>query len=156
MIETGDDHEALKVIATTCITRGHAAHYMGFADQQWRLLERKGIIRKLGPTVKAVLYVYRVLLTGIHLMRTGAVEANLLLLNEEFGLRQIPGLVERKIVGSEAELLSSSELASHEREYHRLRDVLEEAAAASRLPDQPHGRDALNALLLHVRGEMGA
>ena len=54
------------------------------------------------------------------------------------------------IAGSEAELVSSSELASHEREYHRLRGVLEEAAVASRLPDQPGGRDALNALLLHV------
>jgi len=156
VIETVDDHEALKAIAKTCITRGHAAHYLGFADQQWRLLERRGTSAKLGPTVKAVLYVYRVLLTGIHLMRTGAVEANLLLLNEEFSLRQIPGLVERKMAGSEAELLSSSELASHEREYHRLRGVLEEAGSTSRLPDQPGGRDALNALLLRVRAEMGS
>ena len=36
--------------------------------------------------VKPLLYVYRVLLTGIHLMRTGEVEANLPILNEEFRL----------------------------------------------------------------------
>ena len=38
------------------------------------------------PRVKPLLYVYRVLLTGIHLMRTGEVEANLVTLNEEFRL----------------------------------------------------------------------
>ena len=36
--------------------------------------------------IKPLLYVYRVLLTGIHLMRTGKVEANLVVLNDEFRL----------------------------------------------------------------------
>ena len=46
-----------------------------------------------------MLYVYRVLLTGIHLMRTGEVEANLVTLNEEFRLAYIADLVARKLAG---------------------------------------------------------
>jgi len=43
--------------------------------------------------------VYRVLLTGIHLMRTGEVEANLVTLNEEFRLPYLAELVARKWLG---------------------------------------------------------
>jgi len=43
--------------------------------------------------------VYRVLLTGIHLMRTGEVEANLVTLNEEFRLLYLAELVARKWLG---------------------------------------------------------
>lgn len=41
------------------------------------------------------------LLTGIHLMRTGKVEANLVQLNEEFNLQLIFDLVQSQISGAE-------------------------------------------------------
>ena len=41
-------------------------------------------LRAVLETPKTLLYVYRVLLTGIHLMRTGRIEANLVTLNQEF------------------------------------------------------------------------
>ena len=47
--------------------------------------------------MKPLLYVYRVLLTGIRLMRTGEVQANLKLLNEESKLPYIHELIERTI-----------------------------------------------------------
>ena len=53
------------------------------------------------PRVKPLLYVYRVLLTGIHLMRTGRIEANLITLNEDFRLPYIGELVSRRIYGEE-------------------------------------------------------
>ena len=71
------EHSELKSIAHSCITRHHNHHYRGFAETQWRLFEKEQ-----PPRVKPLLYVYRVLLTGIHLMRTGEVEANLVRLNE--------------------------------------------------------------------------
>jgi predicted nucleotidyltransferase len=154
IVDTGREHEELKAIARTCITRGHAQHYLGFAEQQWKLVERKAQSEKLGPTVKAVLYVYRVLLTGIHLMRTGEVEANLLSLNEEFRLPQVPDLVARKVTGSEAEVLSVADMRFHETEYHRLRSMLEDVAAASTLAMEPAGHGALNDLLLRLRSEV--
>jgi hypothetical protein len=61
--------------------------------------------------VKPLLYVYRVLLTGIHLMRTGKIEANLVTLNEEFGLPNIATIrkcqtVEASVVATAALLIS--------------------------------------------------
>jgi predicted nucleotidyltransferase len=52
------------------VTRFHNHHYLGFADTQWALFSKERPRR-----VKPLLYVYRVLLTGIHLMRTGEIEA---------------------------------------------------------------------------------
>jgi hypothetical protein len=49
----------------------------------------------LGP----LLYVYRVLLTGIHLMRTGGVNANLVELNQEARPPHIADLIARKQSG---------------------------------------------------------
>lgn len=103
--------------------------------------------------VKPLLYVYRVLLTGIHLMRTGKVEANLVTLNEEFWLPSIPDLVARKLGGPEKSTLADADMAFHEKEYQRLRNELQAAHDASQLPDLPSDktRAALNDLLVRVR-----
>lgn len=140
------EHEELKAIAPSCLTRHHAHHYMGFAATQWKLFRKEE-----PPRVKPLLYVYRVLLTGIHLMRTGQVEANLLRLNETAQLAYIPDLVAMKTQGPEKGRLSGADLALHEREYQRLLAELEAAYAASRLPEAPSGARALNDLLVRVR-----
>ncbi|MFX6226306.1 nucleotidyltransferase domain-containing protein, partial [Acinetobacter baumannii] len=73
--------------------------------------------------VKPLLYVFRVLLTGIHLMRTGAIEANLAVLNEhypEFKLTYIPELIARKTSSREQETLDASEVEFYDNEYYRL------------------------------------
>jgi predicted nucleotidyltransferase len=105
----------LKEIAADCVTRHHSHHYLGFAATQWNLFQKEE-----PPRIKPLLYVYRVLLTGIHLMRTGEVEANLVVLNEEFKLPYVPELVERKILGAEKGTLASNEADFHKREYERL------------------------------------
>ncbi len=46
-----------------------------------------------------MLYAYRVLMTGIHLLRSGEVEANLLRLNEHFRLGFLDELIARKQSG---------------------------------------------------------
>ena len=69
---TTPEHDELRSLARGCVTRHHAHHYLGFAATQWRLFEKESPRR-----VKPLLYVFRVLLTGIHLMRSGEVEANL-------------------------------------------------------------------------------
>src|SRR5579862_5585995 len=70
-------HEELEALSAGCITKHHAHHYPGFAATQWKLFQKDD-----APRVKPLLYVYRVLLTGIHLMKTGHVEANLVNLND--------------------------------------------------------------------------
>src|SRR6201999_2588682 len=126
VVHTTPEHAELKQIAPGCITKHHSHHYFGFAETQWKLFLKESPRR-----VKPLLYVYRVLLTGIHLMRTGRVEANLVTLNEEFRLPYVPELIARKLAGPEQGTLDPSELAFHETEYPRLITQLEEAAASS-------------------------
>jgi predicted nucleotidyltransferase len=96
VVHTTPEHQELKEIAAGCVTRHHSHHYLGFAATQWDLFQKDE-----PPRIKPLLYVYRVLMTGIHLMRTGKVEANLVVLNDEFRLPYVPELVERKIHGAE-------------------------------------------------------
>jgi len=102
--------------------------------------------------VKPLLYVYRVLLTGILLMRTGVIEANLVTLNADFRLPYIAELIERKTRG-ENTTLTDADTAFHEAEYQRLRAELQAAHEASALPGVPDEatRRALNDLLVLVR-----
>lgn len=146
VLHTTPEHEELKAIATDCLTRHHAHHYFGFAETQWKLFEKDN-----PPRVKPLLYVYRVLLTGIHLMRSGTVEANLVQLNEWAKLPYIAELVERKRAGSEKEQLSQVDLDFHRQEFERLRGELQQSFESSRLPEAPRAADALHDLLLRLR-----
>lgn len=148
IVRTTPAHAELKVLASGCVTKHHAHHYLGFAETQWNLF-LKGSPRR----VKPLLYVYRVLLTGIHLMRTGQVEANLVALNAEARPPQIPDLIARKLAGPEKATLDDDGVAFHEAEFERLRGQLEAARDASFLPDVPseETRTALDDLLVRIR-----
>ena len=146
IVRTTSEHEELKAIAADCITKHHAHHYLGFAATQWKLFQKEN-----PPRVKPLLYVYRVLLTGVHLMRSGEIEANLVALNETFKLPHIPDLIDQKTGGPEKGSLDESDLSFHEREYERLRTELEQAFEESRLPERPSGTRALNDLLIRLR-----
>lgn len=146
IVLTTPEHEELKALAAGCITKHHAHHYFGFAETQWKLFQKAD-----PPHVKPLLYVYRVLLTGIHLMRTGEVEANLVRLNETTKLPYIPDLIARKTEGPEKGRLEAADLTFHEGEYERLRAVLQTAFEESRLPEAPTAAAALNDLLVRVR-----
>lgn len=144
VLHTTPEHAELKEIARGCITRHHAHHYLGFARTQWGLFDKD-------RRVKPLLYVYRVLLTGIHLMRTGEIMANLVRLNEVFKLTHIDELIAQKVGGTEQATLEGANLEFHRREYERLTGELEAARDASTLPEAPESRDALHDLLLRIR-----
>ncbi|MCA9215090.1 MAG: nucleotidyltransferase domain-containing protein [Planctomycetales bacterium] len=146
VVHTTPEHEELKSIAKDCITKFHAHHYLGFAATQWKLFRKED-----PPKVKPLLYVYRVLLTGTHLMRTSQVEANLLTLNETVKLPYIDALVERKLAGPEKGRLDKADIKFHEQEYQRLVAELEAAMEKSTLPEAPTSKAALNDLLMRLR-----
>jgi uncharacterized protein len=148
IVLTTAQHSELRRIAKGCITKHHSHHYFGFAETQWSLFLKQSPRR-----VKPLLYVYRVLLTGIHLMRTGQIEANLITLNDEFRLPHLSELVARKLAGPEKSTLDDADVAFHQSEYQRLRSELQSAHEASRLPEAPSeaSREELNQLLLNVR-----
>lgn len=146
VVHTTPEHDELKSLAPGCITKHHAHHYLGFAATQWKLFTKES-----PPRVKPLLYVYRVLLTGIHLMRTGTVEANLLNLNVYAKLPYIDDLVAAKLAGPEKGVLDAADLAFHESEYLRLTRELEGEHSVSSLPEVPSAKAALNDLLVRLR-----
>ncbi|HWI58231.1 MAG TPA: nucleotidyltransferase domain-containing protein [Bacillota bacterium] len=153
VVHATPEHTELKELARHganrgVITKHHAHHYFGFAETEWQLFLKESPRR-----VKPLLYVYRVLLTGIHLMRTGQIEANLLTLNEDAHLGFIPDLVARKVAGPERSTLDDADVAFHEEQYQNLRAELQSAYEASTLPELPNEetRQALNDLLTRVR-----
>lgn len=150
VIHTTPAHAELRALAPQMLTRHHARHYLGFAATQWRLFEQEQPRR-----VKPLLYVFRVLLTGIHLMRTGEIEANLVRLNETYRLPYVAELIARKLAGPERGALEDDAIDPFATKYAWLRGELEAARDASRLPDEPSGREALNDLLVRVRLEAG-
>jgi uncharacterized protein len=146
VVLTTPEHQELKALVPGCLTRHHRHHYRGFAETQWELFKKERPHR-----VKPLLYVFRVLFTGIYLLRTGEVEANLGALNGSFRFPYISELIERKVAGAEKGVLPDAQVEFYEREFHRLVDVLEEAASSSHLPEAPSARPALHDLLVRVR-----
>lgn len=146
VLHTSPEHEELLAIGRQCVTRHHAHHYLGFADTQWKLFAKE-----IPPRIKALLYLYRVLLTGIHLMRTGRIESNLTALNEEARLPVVAELIARKQAGAEKSTLEGTEVDFHAAEYRRLVALLEQSSKASDLPEEPTAHDALDDLLLRLR-----
>lgn len=146
IVHTTAVHEELKTIAHNCITRHHHHHYAGFAATQWRLF-----LKEQPRRVKPLLYVFRVLLTGIQLMQTGWVEANLVHLNATFHLPYLEELIQRKLMGPELATLEDDDVVMYQREYERLMDALDAAATASTLPAVASGRAALHDFLVRLR-----
>lgn len=144
--------EELRSLAHNAITKHIVHHYLGFFRTQEKL-----VMKDDAPTAKAMLYLFRVAMTGLHLLRTGEVEANISLLNERvFRLACIPDLVSRKLTGSEKGKLSASERESLVSEAKKLEAQLQPAAEASSLPEEVPNYDALDDFLARVRLESKA
>ena len=137
--------EELRELARGCITRPTVRHYQGFAHG------RRKRIHEPDPTVKHLLYAYRVLLSGIHLMRSGEVTANITVLNEAFRLAPVEALVQRKREGAEKMRLEAGEIAEHDRVLDQLELQLAQAHERSALPEEPTTKDAIEALVIRLR-----
>lgn len=147
IVHTTAEHAELKEIAAGCITRNHYHHYRGFLHNQWKLFEKESEKR-----VKPLLYVFRVVLTGIHLMRAGELNASLVELNQTFRLPYIADLIARKQQGEHA-TLSAADVEFYRGEKERLDQELDAAHTISPLPEGPSAktRAAINDLLVRIR-----
>ena len=140
LVVTGSPvHDELVALAPSCVTRNHAHHYLGFARNQWRLHEKSG-------ELKPLLYTFRVLLTGIHLMRTGELEADLTRL--EGGPPYLPELIEAKRAAEHAQAPSLHQAGA---DVIALTELLEQERDRSPLPLEPHAHDALHDLVVRAR-----
>lgn len=145
----GEWHEELKSIGRGCIVRHLYHHYRGFAQTQRKALASSS------ATVKDLLYAYRVYLTGVHVLRTGEVEANLASLAEERGDADIQALIGRKVTGREKEALDPEETRLHLGSLDRLEEELMEAFETSTLPDEPTTFDLLSDFVVRAATELG-
>jgi hypothetical protein len=120
-------------------------HYHGFASGQLRDLDETR-----APTAKSVLYVLRTALTGAHLLRTGRLVTDLTALLDDYGHGQARALVEAKRAG-ERTPLDRATLDRWRDGLGRALGLLDEALAASPLPEEPRNRDAIEAWLVALR-----
>ncbi len=72
-------------------------------------------------------------------------------LHQEARLGHVEDLIARKRSGPEQSDLEDADVAFHRREYERLVAALEDVQRASRLPEGPDARPALNDLLVRLR-----
>jgi len=139
--------EELRTLARGAITRHVVHHYKGFFATQEKLL-RKGP----KPMAKGVLYLYRVAMTCLHLLRTGEVEANLMRLNEEvFRLGRVTDLVARKVSGTEKGALDQEEYEAALAEAKGLEAQMDAAFADSALPEAVGNLAAIEDFLVRMR-----
>ena len=135
--------DELRPIARRCITKHHYHHYRGFFATQRKLLEKQE-----NKTAKALLYAYRVLLTGIHLLQTGEVEADLRKLNAHFQLPRIEELIASKT----QEFVAPTDLdwPYHSKRLSELESRLDRAYAESPLTEDREF-SAVDELLVRLR-----
>ncbi|TXD36003.1 nucleotidyltransferase [Lujinxingia vulgaris] len=140
--------DELREIAGECLTSNHGHAYRGFAQKIWAVFEKQ---RKLKP----LLYVFRTLLTGLNLMETGEVEANIMRLNHRYRLPYLGDLIALKLHGSEETLMEDADMSFYEGEFRRLMRRLDDARFHSDLPEEPRGKPELHDLLVRMRLEHG-
>jgi len=144
LVITGHDFlDRLKPIAGRCVTKFHYHHYRGFYGTQRKLLEKESVKK-----AKSLLYAYRVLLTGVHLMNTGRIETDIRKLHAESKLDFIPDLIAAK--KEEKIGLANLDWEFHGAKLDSLERKLEESFDRSKLPE---ARDvaAVDELLIELR-----
>lgn len=135
----------LRAIGRGCVTRPVVRHFQGFArGRRQRLAEPE-------PTVKHLLYAYRVYLAGVHVMRTGEIVSHLPTLEACVPVPEVGELVARKRAGREALPLAAEEIERHGRVLDRLEALLDDAHARSALPEEATTAGALEDLVIRAR-----
>ena len=135
--------EELRPLVQRALSRRVHRHYGGFARNQLRFLEKE-------PTAKKLLYVLRTTLTGVHLLETGELEADLSVLMGDYGASDAATLIERKRAGERVGL-EPALLEAWRPRIDALLARLDTARARSPLPEAPPNEDELRAWLLAVR-----
>ena len=150
VVDTPQAEELRHLVRQGNIAR-HVYHaYAGYAkgkQQEWHSEAIKGDGR-----LKPLLYAYRVCLTGIHLLRTGEVNASLADLAPLYGYCHLLDLIAAK---SAEHIAVPLPVAEHDRTLNALQVELRVAYETSPLPQEPQNRPALNDFVVRMRLAMG-
>jgi uncharacterized protein len=137
--------DELRPLVRRALSRRVHRHYRGFATQQRLAFETAD-----RPTAKKLLYVLRTALTGVHLLRTGELVADLTRLVEPYDFPAARDLIEIKRAGERVPL-DRGLVADWRPRLDQLFDLLERARAGSVLPEEAANRPELDAWLVQHR-----
>ena len=142
----GPELTQLQALARASVSRRCARHYQGFFKGMCREHERAE-----RPRAKTLLYAYRVALTGIHLLRTGELIADLRQLAPRLGYPDALALIKIKIEGVEKGAVDPTTDAQHRSAWPALEADLTDALAHSPLPEEAANEAACESWLVELR-----
>lgn len=142
----GPDLDALEELARGAISKRFAGHYRGYFAQMRREHEKSA-----APRAKTLLYAYRVALTGVHLLRSGELRADVLENAAEHGFAGVEELVLFKREHGEKTPIDPALDAKHRARWPALEALLDRALRESTLPDEPPNRAAIDDWLVERR-----
>lgn len=141
--------EELQELGKACLIRQLYYHYRGFFHNQHKVIVAGTF------TAKAMLYAYRVLLSGIHVLKTAEIQAHLPSLLEIYPFPNVLELIAMKREGQEKGLLDDSLLQLHLATLADLEKDLDQAFADTPLPEQVSNLDALSDFIVRSRKALG-
>ncbi len=142
---TSPTHDELRALVPGCLSRRVHRHYRGFANSQ-----RKAFEEADQPTAKKLLYVLRTALTGTHLLRTGELRVDLTTTCDDYGYANARTLIEAKTAG-ERTVLSETDRRAWSARLDAVFELLDDARAASPLPEEPANAAEVDAWLIEFR-----
>lgn len=122
--------------------RHYAGFFMGVCKEHGRSEK---------PTAKALLYTYRVALTGVHLLRTGELIGDLRELAPKYGFPEALELIALKAGSVEKATISADEDARHRANWPKLETAIHTAKDESPLSPEPTNLEALGDWLVELR-----
>lgn len=149
VVSGGERLQELRDIGRGCVIRHLYHHYRGFAATKRRDLETPA------ATVKDLLYLIRVYLTGIRVLQVGDIEAHLPTLLEHHPVTGAGELIERKRAGDEHQHLLEGEWDRWRSTADRLEEELLAAFEACTLPDEPTSVAALDDFVVRACLDLG-
>ncbi len=150
VVHGGDWLDELQALGQACIVRHLYHHYRGFYNNECKMMAKAGV------TAKAVLYAYRVLLTGVHALETGEIEARLPKLMDIYETIGVKDLIDLKVQGTEIQLLDQELVQTHLGRLNELEKRLDSAFENSSLPETVTNIPALSDYLVRARKSLGA
>lgn len=142
--------EELRELGRSCIVKYLYHHYRGFYNNECKMMA------KAGATAKSVLYAYRVLLSGVHVLETGEIEAQLPNLIERYSVEGLQELITLKVEGTEKQVLDPELVHTHLSRLNDLEERLDSAFDKSSLPESIDNVAALSDYLVRARKTLGA
>ena len=146
VVDTPWAAELRELVRGGAITRQVYQPYAGYAKSQWLAWRKQALAGQ--AAIKPLLYAYRVSLTGLHLLRTGEIDASLANLAPAYGYPHLLDLIAAKTAEHAAVALPVDE---HDAALTALQERMHDAYVSSPLPKEVLNRQALNDFVVRVR-----